>query len=254
MMQTHYPQRVRNTLRFRELTVQRSERIGGRFQRIVLSGEQLDGFNSQGFDDHTKVFFPAPGVPFVAPDVTADGIVWQSDVLPPARDYTPLCDGQRHELALDFFLHDDGLASNWAQQARVGDRLTIGGPRGSLVVPLDYGFQLYVCDETGMPALRRRLEALHELPTRPRIQALVLVNDAACRDYLAHLDAFDITWLPGHDTQALDDRLAQLAVPQNDYFLWITGEGKRVKHLSRHFENERFDPQLVRSVAYWHAK
>lgn len=30
-----------------------------------------------------------------------------------------------------------------------GDRLAIGGPRGSLVVPDDYAFQLYVCDETG---------------------------------------------------------------------------------------------------------
>lgn len=250
MMQTHYPQRVRNALRFRELTVLRSERIGGRFQRIVLGGQQLDGFGSQGFDDHSKVFFPAPGIPFVAPDVTADGIVWQSDVRPPARDYTPLYDAQRHELALDFFLHTDGLASDWAQQARVGDRLTIGGPRGSLVVPLNYGFQLYACDESGMPALRRRLEALRELPARPRIQALVAVSDAACRTYLAHLNEFDITWLPEHDRQALDDRLAQLAVPQEDYFLWITGEGKYAKHLSRHFENDRFDPQLVRTVAY----
>ena len=49
-----YPQRVRNELRFRELTVQRVERIGHAFQRIVLGGEALDGFVSQGFDDHTK--------------------------------------------------------------------------------------------------------------------------------------------------------------------------------------------------------
>ena len=40
-----YPQRVRNELRFRELTVQRVERIGHAFQRIVLGGEALDGFH-----------------------------------------------------------------------------------------------------------------------------------------------------------------------------------------------------------------
>jgi NADPH-dependent ferric siderophore reductase len=34
------------------------------------------------------------------------------------------------------------------------DKLVIGGPRGSLVVPEDYAWQLYVCDESGMPALR----------------------------------------------------------------------------------------------------
>ncbi|SQI98353.1 iron-chelator utilization protein [Klebsiella oxytoca] len=53
-----YPQRVRNELRFRELTVLRVERIGSAFQRIVLGGEALEGFVSQGFDDHTKLFFP----------------------------------------------------------------------------------------------------------------------------------------------------------------------------------------------------
>lgn len=51
-----YPQRVRNELRFRELTVLRVERIGSAFQRIVLGGEALEGFVSQGFDDHTKLF------------------------------------------------------------------------------------------------------------------------------------------------------------------------------------------------------
>ena len=39
-----YPQRVRNDLRFRELTVLRVERISAGFQRIVLGGEALDGF------------------------------------------------------------------------------------------------------------------------------------------------------------------------------------------------------------------
>lgn len=51
-----YPQRVRNELRFRELTVLRVERIGSAFQRVVLGGEALEGFVSQGFDDHTKLF------------------------------------------------------------------------------------------------------------------------------------------------------------------------------------------------------
>jgi ferric-chelate reductase (NADPH) len=54
-----YPQRVRNELRFRELTVLRVERAGAAFQRIVLGGEALEGFASHGFDDHTKLFSPS---------------------------------------------------------------------------------------------------------------------------------------------------------------------------------------------------
>lgn len=249
-----YPQRVRNELRFRELTVLRNERISAGFQRVVLGGEALAGFSSRGFDDHTKVFFPQPGVLFVPPVVTDEGIVWPNDVRPASRDYTPLYDETRHELALDFFIHEGGVASDWAQHARAGDTLTIGGPRGSLVVPLSYGYQLYVCDESGMPALRRRLEALRAAGHRGVVKAIVTVADAACQDYLAHLNDVDIDWVIGHSEQAVDERLAALAIPDDDYFLWITGEGKVVKNLSRRFDGETFDPQLVRAAAYWHKK
>ncbi len=69
-----YPQRVRNELRFRELTVLRVERAGAAFQRIVLGGEALEGFASHGFDDHTKLFFPEPGAAFTPPQVTEEGL------------------------------------------------------------------------------------------------------------------------------------------------------------------------------------
>jgi ferric-chelate reductase (NADPH) len=94
MASTRYPQRVRNDLRFRELTVLRVERVSAGFQRIVLGGEALEGFSSRGFDDHTKVFFPAPGATFVPPVVTDEGIDWGDGVRPQTRDYTPLYDEQ----------------------------------------------------------------------------------------------------------------------------------------------------------------
>ncbi|WP_349813770.1 siderophore-interacting protein [Escherichia coli] len=111
-----YPQRVRNDLRFRELTVLRAERISAGFQRIVLGGEALDGFTSRGFDDHSKLFFPQSDAHFVPPTVTEEGIVWPEGPRPPSRDYTPLYDELRHELAIDFFIHDG--ASPAAGQCR----------------------------------------------------------------------------------------------------------------------------------------
>lgn len=254
MTTTRYPQRVRNDLRFRELNVLRVERVSAGFQRIVLGGEALEGFTSRGFDDHSKVFFPEKGTTFVPPVVTDEGVEWGDGVRPQARDYTPLYDAARHELALDFFIHDGGVASSWAVDAKPGDTLSIGGPRGSLVVPEDYAWQLYVCDESGMPALRRRLEALRALPVRPEVHAVVTVGDAACQDYLAHLSEFNISWVVGHNEQAVADRLATLSVPAEDYFIWLTGEGKVVKNLSRLFETDAIDQKLVRASAYWHAK
>ncbi|WP_137903664.1 siderophore-interacting protein [Enterobacter sp. 2VL] len=254
MTSPRYPQRVRNDLRFRELDVLRVESVNAGFQRIVLGGEALEGFSSRGFDDHTKVFFPAPGTTFVPPVVTEEGIDWGEGVRPQARDYTPLFDAEHNELVLDFFVHDGGVASRWALEAKVGDKLTIGGPRGSLVVPEDYAWQLYVCDESGMPALRRRLETIASLKVRPEIHAVVTVGDASYKTYLAHLSGFNITWIVGHSGQAVADQLAALTVPAEDYFIWLTGEGKVVKNLSRRFETDAIDQQLVRASAYWHAK
>lgn len=249
-----YPQRVRNELRFRELTVLRVERVGSGFQRIVLGGEQLDGFSSRGFDDHTKVFFPQPGTNFVPPVVTDEGIVWGEGPRPASRDYTPLYDESRHELALDFFIHDGGVASLWAMQAQAGDKLTIGGPRGSLVVAPDYAWQLYVCDESGMPALRRRLETLNSLAVRPQVKAVVTVAQASFKDYLAPFSGYDIEWNVGHNPQAIASQLETLNVPDEDYFIWLTGEGEVVKSLMSRFETADIDQQLVRAQAYWHHK
>ncbi|MCU5775474.1 siderophore-interacting protein [Erwiniaceae bacterium BAC15a-03b] len=249
-----YPQRLRNELRFRTLTVQRCERIASHFQRVVLSGDDLAGFVSAGFDDHTKLFFPQAGVPYLAPGVSDEGIVWPGNARPLARDYTPLFNAARNELTFDFYIHQAGVASDWALQAKTGDTLIIGGPRGSLVVPEDYHWQLYVCDETGMPALLRRLEALSGLSTPVEVMALIAVEDAASKAYFDHLNEFKLEWYIGDEREQIAQRLQQLTVPADDYFLWLTGEGETVKQYSSYFANATINPLLLRAAAYWHRK
>ncbi|QQE41473.1 siderophore-interacting protein, partial [Enterobacter asburiae] len=200
------------------------------------------------------LFFPQAGSVFTPPEVTDEGINWGEGVRPATRDYTPLYDAERHELAYDFYIHDGGIASRWALEANIGDKLVIGGPRGSLVVPEDYAWQLYVCDESGMPALRRRLLGLRQLPVTPQVTAIVTVADASYKDYLADLDGFNIEWVVGHNPAFVAERLAQVKVPSEDYFIWLTGEGGVVKSLLARFEEPSIDQQLVRSQAYWHSK
>ena len=68
--------------------------------------------------------------------------------------------------------------------AKTGDKPVIGGPaRGSLVVPEDYAWQLYVTDESECP-LRRRLLGLQRKPTRPQVTAIVTISDESYQDYL----------------------------------------------------------------------
>jgi ferric-chelate reductase (NADPH) len=132
--------------------------------------------------------------------VTDEGINWGDGVRPATRDYTPLYDAERHELAYDFY-------SRWryCQQlgagGKTGDKLVIGGPRGSLVVPEDYAWQLYVCDESGMPRCAAVCWDCSSF-RRARRSALVTIGDESYQDYLADLDGFHIEWVVGHHSSA----------------------------------------------------
>lgn len=244
------PKRVNNELKFRELVVKSKEIVAGCFYRIIFKSEKLAGFSSQGFDDHVKLFFPPEGGQCVLPQITDEGIVWADGPRPLSRDYTPLAfDAEHNELTLDFYIHNGGVASRWAEMSKVGDKLMIGGPRGSLVIPTDYAWQLYICDESGLPAVRRRLQSLPD-----SITPYVMVNShhEQTQPYLDAFTGAKIEWL---DMDSISQRLKKLTVPAEDYFVWITGEGKDVKRLSDELQaTHELDADYVRAVAYWHDK
>ena len=252
------PKRVRNELRFRQLTVTAKTKVAGCFWRIDFAGEDLAGFNSPGFDDHIKVFFPdASSGTLNLPEVTEEGVVWKEGTRPVSRDYTPLFfDGVAKTLTIDFYIHDGGVASDWAAQAQPGDALAIGGPRGSLVVPEDYAFQLYVCDESGLPAFKRRNETL----SGQQLSLYAYVDEATGVDYLDGLNGVNAAWIGSGKMQtenlaALIDTLNSVQIPREDYFIWLTGEAEFVKKLSDYFIEQRgCDATFVRAVAYWHQK
>ncbi|RZJ06521.1 MAG: siderophore-interacting protein, partial [Haliea sp.] len=157
------PQRVRHELRRRTLDVLRCERLTPHMVRITLGGADLAGFSSPGFDDHVKLFFPDPvtGV-LTLPDMHADAPRPDEDAPRPlARDYTPRHhDAAAGTLAIDFALHEAGPATQWALQAQPGQTLTMGGPRGSFILPTAFDWHLLVGDDTALPAIARRLAEL----------------------------------------------------------------------------------------------
>ncbi|MFD1803716.1 siderophore-interacting protein [Mixta tenebrionis] len=249
------PTRKKNELRLRQLRVQSKTQIG-RFWRIVLGGEDLQGFNSHSFDDHIKLFFPeAENGELRLPQVGEQGVVWPEGQRPPSRDYTPLAwDAAARTLTIDFFMHPGGLASGWAQQAQINDPLIVGGPRGSFCMPLEYAFQLYLCDETGLPALNRRLTELQAAQSDAEIHLLIMADEAQSKAYLPALAQVNYHFLPA-EADAARAALEQLTIPAQGYFLWLTGEGARVKSLIDYLTEQRqVNDSYLRGVAYWHSK
>ncbi|GAA0492476.1 siderophore-interacting protein [Tatumella punctata] len=252
------PKRVRNELRFRQITVQSKQLIAGKFWRITFCGQQLAGYHSPGFDDHSKIFFPDPQTgALLLPEVGDEGIVWPDGERPVSRDYTPLYFDGKSSLTLDFYRHESGVASQWAEQATAGDQLAIGGPRGSMIIPVDYRVQVLVFDETGMPAVQRRLAET----TAEQLFLLAFADQQLVNSYLPELPASsELTCFGGpaispRTLELCRQKLGSLPLPEDDYFIWLTGEGESVKQLSDYLTEQRqCHPGLVRAVAYWHRK
>jgi len=252
------PKRVRNELRFRQLTVSQKTLVAGKFWRVEFTSEALAGYHSPGFDDHSKIFFPDPQTgKLLLPQVTDEGIAWPDGERPISRDYTPLFFDGKTRLTLDFFRHEHGVASQWAEQAQVGDSLAIGGPRGSMIIPVDYRVQLLAFDESGLPAVQRRLAETQA----ERLILLAFTDETLVKNYLPNLPAkaeltcFGSGTMNSEGIERCRQQLASLQLPEDDYFIWLTGEGEAVKVLNDYFIEQRHcHPGLVRGVAYWHRK
>ena len=221
---------VRRTLEVRRVTL-----LTPHLTRVTLGGPELEGFASPSPDDHVKVFFPTPEGPV-------------------GRDYTP----RRHdqgaaELDLDFVLHAGGVGSAWAERARPGDRLTLGGPRGSTLVRYAFQWYLLLGDETALPSIARRLEELPE-----GAPALAFIEVAGPEDELPLSTRADLqlTWLhrdglPPGTSRRLEVALAATPLPEGEGFAWLAGEAEVVRRLRQHLLERGLPSEHLRASAYW---
>lgn len=224
-------QRVRHELRMRELQVRRVEPLGEAFVRVVFGGDALEGFVSLGFDDHVKLILDgAPGGE------------------PARRDYTPRHhDARRQELTLDFALHGEGAASDWARQAAVGQRVVIGGPRGSMVVALDHDWHLLAGDATAAPAIGRRLA---ELPEGARVIVIAQLDDLAPLELSASRAQVELHRVGSSD--ALIETLAGLELPPGEGYVWAAGEAHAMVRVRDLLLGPKAHPrEAMRVSAYW---
>ena len=218
-------ERVRHELKRRRLTVARVDTLTPHFRRITFTDESLSDFVSASFDDHIKVF-----------------------VDDARRDYTPRSfDNAARELVIEFALHGHGPAAAWAAQAAPGHTLDIGGPKGSMIVPLDYDWHLLVGDETAFPAVARRLE---QLPAGARAIVILQAADAADRRVFDSAANVDLTWV---ETDAqLQAAVRALALPAGEGYAWCAGEAAAMAALRRELVDVKGHPRdAIRAAAYW---
>ena len=229
-------ERVRHELKRRSLTVSNIEKITPGMLRIELAGEDLADFVSLAPDDHIKIFVAGAGEEMER------------------RDYTPRrYDNDARTLLLDFAIHEAGPVTQWALDARPGDRLEIGGPRGSAVISSDIKNWLLIGDETALPAIGRRIE---ETGSDAHITAIVAVagdvehqvfqTDAQLETHWAHRPLSDAT-----DASALMAVLRTVELAPGT-FVWIAAEASVTRALRAYLVEERGYPlSWIKASGYW---
>lgn len=238
--------RVRHEVRTRLLEVRAITQLTPELVRITLGGPELAGFHSAAPDDHVKCFFFPPGVTPAAPAPDAPR--------PPMRDYTPRrYDAARGELDIEFVLHGEGPAATWAAAAKVGDKLLVGGPRGSAIVPYRAAGYILMGDEAAIPAIARWLD---ELPAGTPANVFIEVANAASELKLPTKAALKLHWVHRNGTAPGSDlllRALQAAkLPKLDVYAWVATETATSRAIRRYLLEELgVAEDSIKTAGYW---
>ena len=243
--------RVMHEIKRRKLEVLRVVDLTPRMRRITVAGPELAGFISLGSDDHVKLFFPQNEQELAVLETLELGAGKKTDAMPPMRDYTPRrYDLDALELDIDFVLHGDGPAATWAAQAKPGQFLHIGGPRGSMVVPDIFDSYLLIGDETALPAIARRLE---ELPGNRRALVVVEVENALEEQPLNSAAAVEVIWVHRNDSkQDLLNTVEGLTIPPGTLYAWVATESTLSRKVRRVLlDTHGLNDEFVKAAGYW---
>jgi NADPH-dependent ferric siderophore reductase len=215
----------------RRARVLETRRLTPQMIRVVLGGEELEGFGAGAFTDHyVKLRITPPG---------------EED--PRTRTYTVRdWDGER--LTIDFVVHgDSGVAGPWAENARPGDELLLLGPGGAYTPDPEADWHLMAGDASVIPAIAA---SLRRVPAGRPVHVLIAVDGPEEKQPLDTPGDLRLHWLPGDD--ALVEAVAALDFPPGAVHAFVHGEATTVRSLRRHLLVDRGLPREALSISgYW---
>jgi NADPH-dependent ferric siderophore reductase len=242
-------------------SIRRVERLTPGCVRIILAGEELEGYTSRGPAEHIKVLLPPPGERrLLLPEWGPEGpLLVEGQVMPPSRTYTPrVWDAFNGELSVDFMLHGRGLASDWVQQARAGDVVGISGPGGAYAVDPTAAWYLIAADESALPAAATLLEAL---PTGMQTEVILEVPGPGEEQPLKSAgdgteSSRTVTWLHrdqnGSAGALLEETLRRRTFAAGSGRIWLGCEASIMRNIRRHLIDERgMDRAHMHTHGYW---
>jgi NADPH-dependent ferric siderophore reductase len=239
----------------RHAPVQRVERLGPHLVRIVVAGDELEGFGAGPFTDHyVKLQLPPQGAPYAAPfDVEEIRATLPREQWPRTRTYTVRAwDPAANALTIDFVVHgDEGVAGPWAAAAQPGDVLQLQGPGGAYTPDPTADWHLMVGDLAVLPAIAASLQRI-----RPGVAVHVIAEVEGPQDELDLTSPGDlrVQWLHtgARASDALVDAVRALEFPPGRVHAFVHGEAAAVRAVRKHLLVDRGVPKEDLSASgYW---
>ncbi|MCA1188255.1 MULTISPECIES: siderophore-interacting protein [unclassified Saccharopolyspora] len=232
------------------------------FATLTLGGPELEHLDHGGHDQAVRLFFPREGQDRLRMP-TSSGNAWMAELLllpktrrPWVRNYTirrrrP----ERGEVDVEFALHDDAPAADWARRARPGDPAGIFDIGVSYLPPDDARHQLLVGDESAVPAI---LAILEHAPDDLRADVVLEVPETAdIRSDVTAPPGARVRWVARDGSGDVPGVLALAAAKEwspgpGRGYAWVAGESKLATGLRRHLVQEHGMPkQDIAFFGYW---
>jgi NADPH-dependent ferric siderophore reductase len=235
-------------------TVERVERVTPHMVRVVVGGDELDGFAVGEFTDHyVKLQLPPAGAGYAPPfDMEHVRASHPREQWPRIRTYTVRAwDAERRQLTLDVIVHgDEGVAGPWAAAVQPGDLLQLMGPGGAYAPDPGAAWHLMVGDMSVLPAIG---VSLPRVPAGVPVHVIVELDDDADRQPLTSPGDLSVTWLRANGSDSvLLEAVRALAFPDGPVHAFVHGEASAVRALRRHLLVDRGVPREALSVSgYW---
>lgn len=220
-------------------TVLSAHQLTPRMIRVQLSGDGLLGLAA----------VPGQTIKIYVPDVVSGH--------PVSRDYTVRDyrdDDAGPSLDIDFVLHGDGSAANWARRARPGETLEFVGPSGRYRPDPHADWHLFAGDETALPAIQAYMAML---PADACVALYVEVANAGEEQPIPGEATPSVRWLhrdnrePGTST-LLDDAVRAARLPLGQGRIWLAGHTPTVRRIRAHLLNERgIDRRVLYVKGFW---
>jgi NADPH-dependent ferric siderophore reductase len=239
--------------------------VGPHVVRVTAAGESLGRLPRRGFDHWFRLFLPADGddaALALVPDRLTSGVYLKFVASGAAkrltvRNYT--IRNHRPEAAeidIDFAVHQGGVASEWAQGARPGDRLALLDQGCGFDLPPDADNLVLVGDQTAQSAV---LGIYRDLPSQ--VSGLAVIEAEAPADAQTQVTSSGVELRyvyrnPGQapGAAALEEVRALHLERPGAAAAYIAGERDLVSAARRHLLQAGVPKPRIAFMTYWRAR